>query len=220
MAGDLSRSDIEKAEFAFSIYDNDGSGKIDAADIGDVLRALNCNPTLALIEKMGGKKKRGEQKLTLEEFLPIYGQVKKEKEQGSYEDFLECLKLYDKNEDGTMLLAELNHTLLALGEALADEQVNEVFKDCMGEEDEEGNIKYAPNVTCFTLFSYEFPICVCPTLVVLHKCIYPTSNNTNSIPSKNDDNGTFVTSINIFIYHNFTVIANYLISQKCVEWNQ
>jgi len=144
MAGDLSRSDIEKAEFAFSIYDNDGSGKIDAFDIGDLLRALNCNPTLALIEKMGGKKKRGEQLLTLEEFLPIFGQVKKEKEQGCYEDFLECLKLYDKNEDGTMLLAELNHTLLALGEHLADDQVAAVFKDCMGEEDEDGNIKYAP----------------------------------------------------------------------------
>jgi myosin light chain 6 len=144
MAGDLSRNDIEKAEFAFSIYDSDGSGKIDGADIGDLLRALNCNPTLALIEKMGGKKKRGEQKLTLEEFLPIYGQVKKEKEQGCYEDFSECLKLYDKNEDGNMLLAELHHTLLALGEALTEEQVSEVFKDCMGAEDEDGNIKYAP----------------------------------------------------------------------------
>jgi len=144
MAGDLSRNDIEKAEFAFSIYDSDGSGKIDAFDIGDVLRALNCNPTLALVEKMGGKKKRGEQLLSLEEFLPIYGQVKKEKEQGCYEDFLECLKLYDKNEDGTMLLAELHHTLLALGENLTEEQVVEVFKDCMGEEDDEGNIKYAP----------------------------------------------------------------------------
>jgi Ca2+-binding EF-hand superfamily protein len=144
MAGDLSRADIEKAEFAFSIYDHDGSGKIDAQDIGDVLRALNTNPTLALIEKMGGKKKRGEQLLALEEFLPIYGQVKKEKEQGCYEDFLECLKLYDKNEDGTMLLAELHHTLLALGEVLTDDQVKDVFKDCMGAEDDEGNIKYAP----------------------------------------------------------------------------
>jgi Ca2+-binding EF-hand superfamily protein len=144
MAGDLSRADIEKAEFAFSVYDHDGSGKIDAQDIGDVLRALNTNPTLALIEKMGGKKKRGEQLLSLEEFLPIYGQVKKEKEQGCYEDFLECLKLYDKNEDGTMLLAELHHTLLALGEVLTEEQVTEVFKDCMGAEDEDGNIKYAP----------------------------------------------------------------------------
>lgn len=156
-----------EAEFCFSIYDADGSQKIDAFDLGDVLRSLNCNPTLALIEKVGATKKRGEKLLTLEEFLPIYGQVKKEKEQGCYEDFLECLKLYDKNEDGTMLLAELQHALLALGmdelffdliqnkwlmfiyisqssgENLTNEQVDEVFKDCMGEEDEDGNIKYA-----------------------------------------------------------------------------
>lgn len=64
---------------------------------------------------MGGAKKRGEKLLTLEEFLPIFSQVKKEKDQGCYEDFVECLKLYDKNENGTMLLAELNHALLALG---------------------------------------------------------------------------------------------------------
>jgi hypothetical protein len=35
---------------------------------------------------------------------------------GSYEDFLECMKLYDKAEDGKMLLAELTHILLALGQ--------------------------------------------------------------------------------------------------------
>jgi len=140
---DLPRADVEKAEFAFSIYDADGTQKIDAMDLGDVLRALNTNPTLAMIEKLGGTKKRGEKLLSLEEFLPIYAQVKKDKEQGCYEDFLECLKLYDKNEDGTMLLAELNHALLALGEQLENEQVEAVFKDCMGEEDDDGNIKYA-----------------------------------------------------------------------------
>lgn len=112
---------IAEAEFAFSIYDADGTNKIDCNDLGDVLRALNCNPTLALIEKMGGTKKRGEKLLSLEEFLPIYGQVKKEKEQGCYEDFLECLKLYDKNENGLMLLAELNHALLALGKCRQSE---------------------------------------------------------------------------------------------------
>lgn len=85
--------------------------------------------------------------MSLEEFLPIYGQVKKEKEQGCYEDFIECLKLYDKNEDGTMLLAELEHALLALGENLTQEQVTEVFKDCMGEENDDGEIKYARKYT-------------------------------------------------------------------------
>jgi len=111
----FSRSTLTDAEFAFGIYDCDGSGKIDAFDIPDVLRSLNTNPTLELCEKMGATKKRGEKKLTVEEFLPIYGQVKNQKDQGSYEDFMECLKLYDKEENGTMLGAELEHTLKALG---------------------------------------------------------------------------------------------------------
>lgn len=53
--------------------------------------------------------------MKLDEFLPIYSQCKKDKDQGCYEDFVECLKLYDKQENGTMLGAELSHTLLALG---------------------------------------------------------------------------------------------------------
>lgn len=56
-----------------------------------------------------------EKKLKAEEFLPIFSQVKKDKEQGTFEDFLECLKLYDKEENGTMMAAELSHTLLSLG---------------------------------------------------------------------------------------------------------
>uniref|UniRef100_A0A1L8E4X7 Putative myosin light chain alkali isoform x2 n=1 Tax=Nyssomyia neivai TaxID=330878 RepID=A0A1L8E4X7_9DIPT len=141
---DLSKREVEQAEFAFSIYQSGGEESIDAYLIGDVLRALNLNPTLALIEKMGGTKKKGEKKITVAEFLPIYSQVKKEKDQGCYEDFLECLKLYDKNENGLMLLAELNHNLLALGEKLNDDEVGEVFKDCMDAEDDDGQIPYAP----------------------------------------------------------------------------
>lgn len=41
--------------------------------------------------------------------------MKKDKEQGGFEDFLECLKLYDKEENGKMMSAELAHTLLSLG---------------------------------------------------------------------------------------------------------
>ena len=141
---DLSKSDVERASFAYSIYDFDGSGKIDAFNLGDVLRALGSNPTLATIEKLGGTKKKGEKTLSLEEFLPIYSQVKKDKDQGVYEDFLECLKLYDKNENGLMLGAELTHTLMALGEKLDDKEVDEVVKDCMDPEDDDGMIPYAP----------------------------------------------------------------------------
>lgn len=128
-----------EANFAFSIYDMDGSGTVDAFYLGDVLRGLNLNPTNATIEKLGGTKKKGistisrlktcligkysnlkiyligEKSLKIDEFLPIYSQCKKDKDHGGFEDFLECLKLYDKQENGLMLGAELSHTLLALG---------------------------------------------------------------------------------------------------------
>ncbi|XP_016921623.1 myosin light chain alkali isoform X2 [Apis cerana] len=141
---DLSAKEVEKAEFAFSIYDADGTNVIDATDLGNVLRALNLNPTNATIEKLGGTKKKGEKLMKLDEFLPIYSQCKKDKDQGCYEDFVECLKLYDKQENGTMLGAELSHTLLALGEKLTDAEVEEVLKDCMDPEDEDGFIPYTP----------------------------------------------------------------------------
>uniref|UniRef100_A0ABD2W0I8 Myosin light chain alkali n=1 Tax=Trichogramma kaykai TaxID=54128 RepID=A0ABD2W0I8_9HYME len=143
---DLSPKEVEKAEFAFSIYDADGSNSIDCFDLGNVLRALNVNPTNATIEKMGGTKKRGEKTMTLEEFLPIFSQVKKDKDQGCYEDFIECLKLYDKQENGTMLLAELTHVLQTLGERLTEQEVEIIARDCMPEEDEDGFIKYDPFV--------------------------------------------------------------------------
>uniref|UniRef100_A0A3B3ZNK5 EF-hand domain-containing protein n=1 Tax=Periophthalmus magnuspinnatus TaxID=409849 RepID=A0A3B3ZNK5_9GOBI len=99
---ELSARDIERANFAFSIYDFDGSGTVDAIYLGDMLRGLNLNPTQAQIEKLGGTKKKNEKKLKVEEFLPIFGQLKKDKDVGCYEDFLECMKLYDKQEDGKM----------------------------------------------------------------------------------------------------------------------
>jgi len=139
---DVPKREVENIEFVFEVLGSPGVG-IDAYDLGDALRSLNLNPTLALIEKMGGTKKRKEKYLTLEEFLPIYSQVKKEKEQGCYEDFIECLKLYDKQENGTMLLAELQHALLSLGECLDDEQVETLFADCLDPEDDDGMIPYS-----------------------------------------------------------------------------
>lgn len=126
----------------FSIYDFEGNNTVDAVNLGDMLRALNQNPTLATIEKLGGTKKKGEKKMKVEEFLPIYSQVKKDKEQGTFDDFLECLKLYDKEENGKMMSAELAHTLLSLGERLTDAECEECLKDCMDPEDDDGFIPY------------------------------------------------------------------------------
>merc|ERR550534_3133206 len=106
MAHDLNGKDVERAKFAFDIYDFEGKSRMDMFYLGDCLRGLNLNPTLKMIDKLGGAKKKGEKFIKVEEFYPIYSDVKKSKETGNFEDFIECLKLYDKMENGTMMLGD------------------------------------------------------------------------------------------------------------------
>lgn len=133
----------------FDIYDFEGIGKVDCFHLGDLLRSLDLVPTQAAIEKAGGTKKVGEKKLALEEFLPIFSQVRKDKDIGAIEDFSECMKVYDKMENGTMLEAELAHILQSLGEKLTDQECDDIFAACITETpDEDGNIKYDREYTC------------------------------------------------------------------------
>merc|ERR1712210_169098 len=144
MAHDLNGKDVERAKFAFDIYDFEGKSRMDMFYLGDCLRGLNLNPTLKMIDKLGGAKKKGEKFIKLEEFYPIYSDVKKSKATGNFEDFIECLKLYDKMENGTMMLGELEHILLSLGEKLEREEVDILIKECCDPEDDDGFIPYEP----------------------------------------------------------------------------
>uniref|UniRef100_A0A1I7ZGY0 EF-hand domain-containing protein n=1 Tax=Steinernema glaseri TaxID=37863 RepID=A0A1I7ZGY0_9BILA len=138
----------------FNLYDEELDGKIDGTQIGDVVRAAGLKPTNAMVVKASGQefKRKGEKRITFEEWLPIYEQLSKEKglhspgtgyrslrEVGSYADFVEGLKVFDKDECGKILVAELRHILLALGERLSAEEVDELLK---GVEDAEGMVAY------------------------------------------------------------------------------
>ncbi|EEZ98545.2 myosin light chain alkali [Tribolium castaneum] len=140
---DLKEKEIESAKLAFDIH---GEGEtLDGVNLNKFLYCLDVNPSLARLEKFGVTKKPGEKKFKFDELLPIYSELKKEKkDQGCYEDFIECLKLYDKNENGKMAAGELSHSLLSLGEKLTDAEVDELFEDCLDEEDDEGDIEYIP----------------------------------------------------------------------------
>ena len=125
----------------FNLYDEELDGKIDGTQIGDVVRACGLKPTNAMVTKASGQeyKRKGEKRLTFEEWLPIYEQLSKEKEVGNFADFMEGLKVFDKDECGKIMSAELRHVLLALGERLNTEEVDELLK---GVEDGDGMVNY------------------------------------------------------------------------------
>merc|ERR1712008_454384 len=56
---------------------------------------------------------------------------------GGYHDYIELLKLYDKNNNGTMMLAELENILANLGDEIPKEDVQKLFAELCDPEDEE-----------------------------------------------------------------------------------
>ena len=57
----------------------------------------------------------GHKRIAFEEFLPIYLSARQKKDQGSMEDFIEGLKVFDKESNGLINSAELRHVLTSLG---------------------------------------------------------------------------------------------------------
>merc|ERR1712127_189147 len=95
----LKKKEIDAIEFAFDVYDFKGDGNVDAFYAGDLIRACNLNPTLKTIAEVGGQMEKGKKTLSKADVFPKY--------KGGFHDFVEIMKLYDKNNDDTMLGHEL-----------------------------------------------------------------------------------------------------------------
>lgn len=109
-----------------------------------MVRALGLAPTQAECEKRGQTKKAGEKDITIDEFLAIYTEFfnMPEKTWGTFEDFMEGLKLYDKDQNGKLCLGELTQVLTMMAEKLPMSDVEEVIKSTETVEDDEGMVKY------------------------------------------------------------------------------
>jgi len=140
----LKKKEIDAIEFAFDVYDFKGDGTVDAFYAGDLIRACNLNPTLKTIEEVGGQAEKGKKMISKAEVYPMYKACKDSKEQGGFHDFVEILKLYDKNDDNTLLGNELFKMLTNLGEKLSKEEAKSLMKELCEPEDDDGFMPFIP----------------------------------------------------------------------------
>merc|ERR1712109_268692 len=140
----LKKKEFDTINFAFDVYDFKGDGKVDAFYVGDLVRACNLNPTLKTIKEIGGGVAKGEKFLTKPDVFPMYKACKDSKDQGGFHDFVEILKLYDKNADDTILEFELFKLLVNPGEKLTKEEAKNLMKELCDPADDDGFIPFKP----------------------------------------------------------------------------
>ena len=127
------------------IYDWDMKGVIDMYYFMDIFYALGLNIVKKVCVKYGQTDDYGKKFCKFDEVVSLVQQALKEPEIfGNYHDFVELCKLYDKNENGTMMLAELENILSNMGDLIPKEDATKMLDELAGKEDEDGFFPYTP----------------------------------------------------------------------------
>merc|ERR1712142_377827 len=122
-----------EAQDAFIIFDEAYEGNdVDAFYLGDILRALGCNVTNAAVEAAGGATELGQKRIAFADTSST----------GVKEDYVEGLKVFDKEGTGKVPLPEVQNVLCSLGEKLENHEAAKLCELLGIVADEEDNISY------------------------------------------------------------------------------
>merc|ERR1711970_211754 len=130
-----------EAKDAFIIFDESYEGNdVDAHYLADILRAVGCNVSNAAAVSHGWTESVGEKRITFDDFsATILPAVKADlSSTGCKEDYVEGLKVFDKDMTGKVPLGEVVHCLSSLGEKLEADEVERLMKILSITEDDFG----------------------------------------------------------------------------------
>lgn len=120
-------AETEELEEIFTLFDRTGEGKIEVAQIKDILRSAGLNPQGTDLEKLEADyKSKGS--IQFPEFCAIYKEMKA-KPQPAMEDFLEFFSVFDREKSGLIDSLQLRAFLCLKGDSrLTEEEVETIVK--------------------------------------------------------------------------------------------
>jgi calmodulin len=140
---------IDEYRQTFSLFDKDGDGHISADELGFVMRANGHAPTneevKAIIAEVD-KNKSGE--IEFDEFVQLMVNNVKADSSKAEEDVKQAFMVLDKDGDGFIPAVHLRRILTTMGEALTEDEVEEII--ALADADGDGQITYEALVAAMT----------------------------------------------------------------------
>ncbi|XP_058478343.1 myosin light chain 1, skeletal muscle isoform [Solea solea] len=139
---EFSADQIDDYREAFGLFDRVGDNKVAYNQIADIMRALGQNPTNKEVTKMLGNpsaEDMANKRVEFEAFLPMIQTIVNSPNKAGYEDYVEGLRVFDKEGNGTVMGAELRIVLSTLGEKMNEQEIDALMA---GQEDENGCVNY------------------------------------------------------------------------------
>ncbi|XP_061918707.1 myosin, light polypeptide 3, skeletal muscle [Entelurus aequoreus] len=132
---------IEDFKEAFGLFDRIGDSQVAYNQVADIMRALGQNPTNKDVVKILGNpsaEDMANKRINFDAFMPMLKQVDA-LPKGTYDDYVEGLRVFDKESNGTVMGAELRIVLSTLGEKMSEPEIEALMA---GQEDENGSVHY------------------------------------------------------------------------------
>ncbi|ODQ65777.1 EF-hand protein [Nadsonia fulvescens var. elongata DSM 6958] len=111
---------------AFALFDKKATGRIPQEALGDLLRAIGQNPTLAEISTLESSLPASE--FDYDTFVKIITRPDGFKSLGEPEDYIRGFQVFDKDSTGLIGVGELRYILTSLGEKLTESEVDELLR--------------------------------------------------------------------------------------------
>lgn len=155
MADTFTADQLEEWKDYWELFDMEGKGNIKWGQIGSAIRSFGWAPTNRQWQqlltpgedelgnhKMPTKQELENKEVTFDEFIVIMAEVSTMPSTGTVEDFMEGMKVFDKESNGYVLAVEIQHVLGSLGEPLSHEEIDSIFKDVKEDISASGQMKY------------------------------------------------------------------------------